>query len=346
MQKTMLKIAVCALVSLALLSSAQEAPVGSPATPSKDEQKALDAMKGAVKGKIVWSSSRSHSKHDIWIMNADGTEQKALTNSPENVDWFPRISPDGAKVLFVRSQSGWVPENDAEMYTKWKVMCVNMDGTNEKLIADTAVWATWRPSGDSIVFARGPKVFIKSLATSEEKEIYDAEKSYKKGTNAQQPELSPNGKWIGVTLRGTKRDVIIWNREKNEGYSLSGGCELTWFPDNKRAVRMNEGQGNGSTEVLVFDIDGNGKPVDVQSGMSINKKFRFMDLPGRRSHEYFPQISPDGVWMVWGATQYGHEHDISNYQIYLWKIGTDAKTATRLTFHSGNDRWPDIFIAK
>jgi hypothetical protein len=109
MQKTILKIAVCALVSLALLSNAQEAPVGSPVTPSKDEQKALDAMKGTIKGKIVWSSSRSHSKHDIWIMNADGTEQKALTNSPENVDWFPRISPDGAKVLFIRSQSGWVP---------------------------------------------------------------------------------------------------------------------------------------------------------------------------------------------------------------------------------------------
>jgi hypothetical protein len=346
MQKSILRIAGCALVSLAMLASAQEAPVGSPVTPSKDEQKALDALKGAIKGKIVWSTSRAHSKNDIWIMNADGSDQKALTNSPDNVDWFPKISPDGAKVLFVRSKSGFVPENDAEMYTKWKVMTINIDGTDEKMVADTAVWATWRPTSDSVVFARGPKVIVKSLATSEEKEIFDADKSLKKGTNSQQPEMSPNGKFIGITLRGTKRDAIIWNREKNEGYSLSGGCEVTWFPDNKKVIRMNEGQGNGSTEVLIFDIDENGKPVAVPSGVSIDKKFRFMDLPGRRSHEYFPAISPDGQWLIWCATQYGHEHDMANYQVYLWKIGTEAKTATRITFHSGNDRWPDIFIAK
>ena len=176
--------------------------------------------------------------------------------------------------------------------------------------------------------------------------IFDAEKSYKKGTFAQQPELSHNGKFLAITLRGTTRNTVIWNLEKGMGEFLSGGCEVSWFPDDKRVVRMNEGQGNGSTEVLAIDIDENGKPLDVPSGMSINKKFRFMDLPGRRSHEYFPAISADGAWMVWGATQYGHEHDIADYEIYVWKIGKNPKSATRLTFHSANDRWPDIYIAK
>jgi len=68
-----------------------------------------------------------------------------------------------------------------------------------------------------------------------------------------------------------------------------------------------------------------------------------MDLPGRRSHEYFPAIDPSGRWLVWCATQYGHEHDLYDYEVYLWKIGADPKSAVRLTFHTGNDRWPDIF---
>jgi hypothetical protein len=67
-----------------------------------------------------------------------------------------------------------------------------------------------------------------------------------------------------------------------------------------------------------------------------------MDLPGRRSHEYFPQLSSDGKWMVWAATAKGHDHDIADYEIYIWEVGTPADRAARLTFHSANDRWPDI----
>jgi hypothetical protein len=107
---------------------------------------------------------------------------------------------------------------------------------------------------------------------------------------------------------------------------------------------MNEGQGNGGTEVLKIDISAEGKPLQRVSGLSIPKEIRFMDLPGRRSHEYFPKIDPTGQWMVWCATQYGHEHDLYDYEVYVWKIGSDVKNAVRLTFHSGNDRWPDIFI--
>jgi len=67
-------------------------------------------------------------------------------------------------------------------------------------------------------------------------------------------------------------------------------------------------------------------------------------MPGRRSHEYFPQLSSDGKWLVWGITQRGHDHDIADYEIYLWEVGTPFEKAVRLSYNSGNDRWPDIFI--
>ena len=311
---------------------------------SGDERKALEGLKGTITGKIVWSTSRVHSKHDIWIMNADGTDQKALTSSPNNVDWFPRFSPDGSTVLFVRSKSGWVPENDAEMYEKWDLWTISIDGTGEKKVVADAVWGTWRPGGDSIVFARGSKVFIKGSTATEEKEIFDVGNAFQKGRFAQQPEMSPNGKCLAITLRGTVRKTGIWNFEKNEWYETGGGCEMDWFPSGTRVYRMNEGQGNGGTEVLQIALDNDGKPLRKIAGLSVPKELRFMDLPGRRSHEYFPKVDRTGKWLVWGSTQYGHEHDIADYEIYIWKIGTDWRQAVRLTFNTANSRWPDLFV--
>jgi dipeptidyl aminopeptidase/acylaminoacyl peptidase len=338
-------LSIIAIAASALSPLAQEAPTGTAAEMSESDQKALQELKGKVVGKIVWSTSRAHSRHDIWIMNADGSDQKKLTSSPDNVDWFPRFSPDGSKVLFVRSRMGWTPESEAEVFDKWDLWIVPSGGGDEKKAAESACWGTWRPSGDSICFARGPKVFLRSLTTGEEKELFDAEKQFKKRTFAQQPELSPNGKFLAMTLRGSTRQTGIWNLEKKEWNSTGGGCQMDWFPSGNTVVRMNEGQGNGNTEVLKIDIDKDGKPLERISGLSVPKEIRFMDLPGRRSHEYFPKIDPTGQWMVWCATQYGHEHDLYDYEVYLWKIGADQKSAVRLTFHTGNDRWPDIYTS-
>ena len=341
--KTRHLLAMTVITVAAICVYAQEAPLGSIADKSDKEQKALETLKGRVSGKIVWSTSRANSKHDIWIMNADGTNQKPLTNSPNNVDWFSRFSPDGSRVLFVRSKMGWVPESDADIYDKWDIWVVDTNGTNEKMVAENACWGTWRPSGDSIVFARGPKVFIKSLATGTEQEIFDAELQFKKNTYAQEPQISPNGELLAITLRGTTRQTGIWNIPRKEWHGTGGGCQIDWFPSGKSIVRMNEGQGNGGTEVLKIDIDSIGEPLQRISGMSIPKEIRFMDLPGRRSHEYFPRIDQSGQWLVWCATQYGHEHDLYDYEVYIWRISTEPKSAVRLTFHTGNDRWPDIF---
>ena len=69
-----------------------------------------------------------------------------------------------------------------------------------------------------------------------------------------------------------------------------------------------------------------------------------MDYPGRRSHEYFPELSVDGKWMVWGITQRGHDHDIADYEIYLWEVGTPrGKRRAPYASFPANDRWPNIF---
>jgi Tol biopolymer transport system component len=332
------------LVCVITVVWSQEAPMGSPVQPSDKEQKALDAIKGTINGIVAWSSSRSNSKHDIWIMNADGTDAKQLTRGDE-VDWFPRFSPDGSTVMFNRSKGGWVSENDAEYPEKWDIWTIGIDGTNEKKMVDNACWGVWQADGKNIVFARRAKVFIKNLETSVEKLLFDGEVSLKKGVVVQQPSLSSEGKYMAATLRGSMRETGVYSFDRKEWTKTGGGCQIQWFPSGPEIYWMNP-TGNGGTaapsEVLVMMLK-DGKPVDKISDI---KKFRLMDLPGRRSHEYFPKFDQNGEYMVWGATDKGHDHDIYDYEIYLWKRGQPVESAVRLTFHTGNDRWPDIFIRK
>lgn len=325
---------------------AQEAPTGIPVDPSTEEQQALKRISGQIQGKIVWSTSRANSKHDIWIMNADGTGAKALTKSNQ-VDWFPRFSPDGSKVIFNRSKSGWVPENDANYPEKWDIWQIGSDGTGEQKIISNATWATYRPDGKAIIFSRAAQVFSFDIATKKETLLIDGEVIFnKKGVILQEPNMSPDGKHIAITLRGSMRETGVWDLEKKVWTKSGDGCQIDWFADGSRLYRVNP-TGNGGTaapsEILWFTVK-DGKPVEKIGFFGIPQAVRLMDLPGRRSHEYFPRVSPDGKWLVWGATDKGHDHDIYDYELYIWKIGSPVNEVTRITYHTGNDRWPDIWL--
>jgi hypothetical protein len=71
-----------------------------------------------------------------------------------------------------------------------------------------------------------------------------------------------------------------------------------------------------------------------------------MDVPGAYSHEYFPRVSSDGRWLVWGAAAAGHEHDKADYEMFAWRLGADWSTVIRLTFSKANDQWPELYIPR
>lgn len=335
-------------LALSAFAFADEAPTGAPVSPTSEEQSALDALKGKLSGKIVWSSSRSHSTHDLWIMNADGTDKHALTNS-SSVDWFPRFSPDGKTVLFTRSKGGWTPETDATYPEKWDLWLVDANGENERKVADNATWGTFRPDGKEIVFSRGANVYLKNLESGEEKLVLDGVEAFdEKGIILQEPNMSPDGKYLAITLRGSMRETGVYDLANKKWNKSGDGCQIDFTADGTRIYRVNP-TGNGGTaapsEILWFTVK-DGVQQEKIGFFGIPKAAKLMDLPGRRSHEYFPRISANGKWLVWGATAKGHDHDIYDYELYLWEIGTDVKKATRLTFHTANDRWPDIWLEK
>ena len=72
------------------------------------------------------------------------------------------------------------------------------------------------------------------------------------------------------------------------------------------------------------------------------KRVLLFDAPEPWSHEYFPRFAEGGRWLVYGASQGGHEQDSEDYEIFLWDSANTNLPPARLTFHSGNDCWPDI----
>ncbi len=328
-------IAVCVL--FAACGTVGAPPAGGDETVGDAEAAAMKDVGGKAAGKIVWSSSRV-GNHDLFVMSTDGSGTTQLTKG-DAVDWFPRFSPDGTRILFCRSKKGWVSERDANTLNKWDLWLMSAAGGDEKKIVDNASWGSWI-GADEIVYVRGTQIFRRTL-DGEAQAIMNSEGvAALDGALLQQPEMSKDGRFIAITLRGSKRETGIWNIAKKTWTTTGLGCQINWTPDGGRIYWVNP-TGNGGSEVFTMPI-ANGKPAKKMT----DDELKFIDIPGRRSHEYFPQVSADGKWLVWAATQRGHDHDIADYEIYLWEIGTSPDKAVRLTFHSGNDRWPDLFLGR
>jgi tricorn protease-like protein len=80
---------------------------------------------------------------DLWVMNADGTDPRRLTDHPAD-DWMASWSPDGERIVFASERSG--------SYQLWTV---DADGGEPVGITDLAAGAwvpDWSPEGDRIVF--------------------------------------------------------------------------------------------------------------------------------------------------------------------------------------------------
>ncbi|MDR2058027.1 MAG: transporter [Dysgonamonadaceae bacterium] len=63
-------------------------------------------------GKFIWFNSVRSGLMQIWRMNVDGSEQTQITFDTERNAWFPHISPDGEKVIYIAYKKGDVNPSD------------------------------------------------------------------------------------------------------------------------------------------------------------------------------------------------------------------------------------------
>lgn len=291
-----------------------------------DERRVVSRLSKDLKAMIVWSSNRS-GNHELYLINLTNLSVKRLTNN-KYVDYYSKFSPDGKKIVFTRSQRPWVSFREKD---SWDIYLIDTNGENERLLVRQGYMPSWTPDGRGIIFLRGNHVIKIDVASRREEILFDGSKEPIRGKFGDIG-LGKGGKQLASSIRSVFNGVGIIDLDslKITPIFSKQSCQIVWSPDYKSLIWVSIG-GNGGTQIMRTDVPG------------INP-YIFMDLPGEYSHEYFPRLSNDGNWLIWGAAARGHEHDRADYEIFLWKVNTPWDKAIRLTYYEGNDQWPDIFI--
>ena len=71
-----------------------------------------DGPEYSADGEWIWFNSVRTGLMQVWRMRADGSEQVQMTFDEERNSWFPHISPDGRKVIYIAYAVGDVAPGD------------------------------------------------------------------------------------------------------------------------------------------------------------------------------------------------------------------------------------------
>ena len=266
------------------------------------------AASQGLSGKVAFVSDRDGNP-EIYVINADGSGERRVTNNPGN-DYAPAWSPDGKHIAFYSERDG-----NAEIYV------MNSDGSSVTRLTDNPAndyAPAWSPDGKRIAFhshrylGHG-RIFVMNADGSEVTRLTDP------SFDDWSPAWSPDGKQIVFnSSRGPKLDIWLMNADGTGMTNLTAYPADDWWPDwspdGKQIVFHSIRDGN--FEIYAINIDGSGVT-------------RLTDYP---ASDYDPAWSPDGSRIAFTSDRCGDRE--------IWIIKADGSEATDLTRHPGNDWAP------
>lgn len=286
-----------------------------------------------VNGFMVWSSNRN-GNHDILKMTLPDMTISSVTNHP-HTEYYPRVSPDGTQLVFSRSRQPWVSQRNLQA---WDVYWKDLQTGEEKRLAENATMASWLDNQHVSVLQNADSVLKVNVQNGQTQRLYKSGENNQipAGANVITPEYNPKAEKLVFTGRqshiglttGSWGTALINTDNQHQG--IYEGCQIAWSSDGSYIYQVAKG-GHQTNRFMKIDPD----TLELSP---------WLDLQGEFSHEYFPKDSWNGSHLVFAASRGDHEHDAADYEIFLWKIDSDPGKATRLTFHTGNDNWPDVYI--
>jgi len=296
-----ISIAAALLLVAALYAILLPSPEPAPAAlgPQGSPEELLQELK-SVKHKIVYESNRD-GNWDLWVMNADGSNNVNLTKTPDVAELYPKVSPDGAKICFCADE-GKGEDKVRNLYV------MNADGSGRMKIADNSREPCWSADGTKIAFLRGEYdtftysdfatrgIFTYELATGQ---IH--QHPNKKIEHLYTLNWTPDGQWFIATVHGGmgfKHGILALEAKGDGVYDLNlGGCRPDVSADGKHIA-----WGHGDYAIGVADLDFSSIPPKATNVHNIVESKDPMET-------YHVDWSPDGKYV---AFSYGPKHQGKN----------------------------------
>jgi hypothetical protein len=241
------------------------------------------------------------------------------------------------------------------MRLDWDVYLVPTDGSAPpELLAERGLWASWLQA-DRIVFVRDSAIVVRQGDNETTLLEGDRFPDFFENVDFRQPTL--RGRLLMVELALWHQQVGLWDLRKEAWTSIGGGKQIAWSPLGGSVTWLKD-RGVGGTAIVKTEIDGDRGVVGATSTV--------LDLPLLDSTESFPKLSNDETWltfaarrsqpayrMVAGGPVNGVDRSTLDdaaplpkgpLHIYLWRVGTDAEAAVRLTNGPASASWPDVFV--
>lgn len=251
--------------------------------------------------------------YQLWMMNADGSNQRQLLNDPNGFDLEPSFSPDGSQIVFTR----FSPAFQGAIYR------IAADGTGLTALADFSpdpdisdFDPVYSPDGETIAFDsdnRGGLIHAVFLMNPDGSHVRSVSPAW---LEAQMPDWSPDGeKMIFSTRSDYAPNTVtkqIWARATDtddaglEQFTFPGSSNdivPVWSPQGD-AITFERDSADGSTSsIYVKTLDGSGDRLVFQSARSgaldSSSPLR-SGLGGVRSHTAVRRIQTGAQLPRWG----------------------------------------------
>jgi TolB protein len=156
--------------------------------------------------KIVFISDRDSLSRNVYVMNIDGSEVKALTHN-DAYEESPSWSPDGNQILFTRQLR---QESDTTHAANGEIFIMNANGSGIKRLTKKEGFdsgAVFSPNGKQIAFYGSENNFWDIfLMNADGTGLTNLTKD---STECYSPSWSPDGKWIAY-VAGNSENYEIW----------------------------------------------------------------------------------------------------------------------------------------